>query len=264
SMDILGGQAVQAARLLRALRRESSILVDFQPIAPRFPAPFGFLRKIKFVRTIASILLYFLQLLARAWRYDILHVFTAAYTSYLFWTIPALVVGKLYRKKLVLNYRDGQAEDHLRNWRMAIPSIKMMDAVVAPSGFLVDIFAKFGLRIQTISNILDMDPFIYRKRRRLLPAFLHNRILEPLYNIPCSLRAFKLVQERYPGATLTIAHDGPSRAPLERFAQEIGLRNTKFIGRVPHSEIPKLYDQADIYFTSPDFDCMPGSVLECF
>src|SRR5262249_1513039 len=53
-------------------------------------------------------------------------------------------------------------------------------------------------------------------------------------------------------------------APLERFAQEIGLRNTKFIGRVTHSEIPKLYDQADIYFTSPDFDCMPGSVLECF
>ena len=264
SMNILGGQAVQAARLLRALRAEPSIRVDFQPIAPGFPPPFGFLSKIKFVRTLGQILLYFFQLLARAWRYDILHVFTAAYTSYLFWTTPALLVGKLYRKKLVLNYRDGQAEDHLRNWRMAIPTIKLMDAVVAPSGFLVDIFARFGLRIQTISNILDMQPFIYRKRSRLRPVFLHNRILEPLYNIPCSLRAFKLVQQRYPEATLTVAHDGPSRSSLERYAHEIGLRNTKFVGRVPHAEIPGLYDQADIYFTSPDFDCMPGSILECF
>ena len=264
SMDILGGQAVQAGRLLRALRQEPSIRVDFQPIAPRFPPPFGFLRKIKFVRTLADILHYSLRLLGRAWRYDILHIFTAAYTSYLFWTIPALAVGKLYRKKLILNYRDGQAEDHLRNWRMAIPTIKMMDAVIAPSGFLVDIFAKFGLRIQTISNILDMEPFIYRERSRLRPVFLHNRILEPLYNIPCSLRAFQSVQERYPEAALTVAHDGPSRASLESYARELGLRNTKFIGRVPHTQIPELYNQADIYLTSPDFDCMPGSILECF
>jgi glycosyltransferase involved in cell wall biosynthesis len=249
---------------LRALREEPSIRIDFQPIAPPFPFPFGFLRKIKYVRTVSGILLYTLHLLGRAWRYDILHVFTAAYTSYLFWTTPALAVAKLYRKKIVLNYRDGQAEDHLRNWRMAIPTIRMMDAVVAPSGFLVDVFAKFGLRIQTISNILDMQPFLYRKRSRLRHIILHNRILEPLYNIPCSLRAFKLVQERYPEASLTVAHDGPSRAGLERLAQELGLRNTKFIGRVPHTEIPKLYNRVDLYFTSPDFDCMPGSILECF
>jgi len=264
SLEILGGQAVQAARLLRALREEPSIQVDFQPIAPPFPWPFHLLRKIKYVRTLSGILLYSLHLLARVWRYDILHVFTAAYTSYLFWTTPALLIAKLYRKRIILNYRDGQAEDHLRNWRMAIPTIRKMDAVVAPSGFLVDVFAKFGLKIQTISNILDMEPFLYRRRSRLLPIFLHNRIQEPLYNIPCSLRAFKLVQERYPEASLTVAHDGPSRSELQRLAVELGLRNTRFIGRVPHGEIPKLYDQTEIYFTSPDFDCMPGSILECF
>ncbi|HUS05404.1 MAG TPA: hypothetical protein VMZ52_03865, partial [Bryobacteraceae bacterium] len=58
SLDILGGQAVQAMRLLRALRKESSIRIDFQPISPRFPAPLAFLRSIKFVRTLAGILLY--------------------------------------------------------------------------------------------------------------------------------------------------------------------------------------------------------------
>ncbi len=32
SLDILGGQSVQATRLLRALRKETSIQVDFQPV----------------------------------------------------------------------------------------------------------------------------------------------------------------------------------------------------------------------------------------
>lgn len=264
SQQILGGQSVQATRLLAALRKEPSLEVCFQPIDPTLSGPLQFLRKLRFVRTVANWLVYFGMLLGRVWRYDIVHTFSAGYSSYTLWTLPALAAAKLYRKKIILNYRDGQAEDHLRNWRSAIPTVRMFDAVVSPSGFLVDVFAKFGLKIQTISNILDMKPFHYRRRERLRPVFLHNRILEPLYNIPCSLRAFKMVQERFPEAALTVAHDGPSRGELERYAAEIGLKNTRFIGKVPHARVADLYDSADIYFTSPDFDCMPGSILECF
>ena len=32
---------------------------------------------------------------------------------------------------------------------------------------------------------------------------------------------------------------------------------------MPHSRIAELYDQADIYITTPNIDCMPGSLLEC-
>src|SRR6185436_16620091 len=75
---------------------------------------------------------------------------------------------------------------------------------------------------------------------------------------------FQIVQRQYPEARLTVAHDGPSRPELEALARRLELRNTEFIGRVPHSKIAALYDDADIYLTSPDFDCMPGSILECF
>jgi glycosyltransferase involved in cell wall biosynthesis len=180
------------------------------------------------------------------------------------WTLPAFAVAKLYGKRIVLNYRDGQAEDHLRNWRQALPTIRRMDAVVVPSGFLVDVFAKFGLRIETISNILDVSQFRYRPRRKLRPVFLHNRILEPLYDIPCTLRAFQIVQRRYPDASLTVAHDGPSRVELEQLARDLQLKNTRFVGRVPHGAVAELYDASDLYLTSPHFDCMPGSILECF
>lgn len=264
SHNILGGQAVQATRLMAALRKEPSLEIDFQPIDQLLPGLLAKLQRIRYVKLVLYWTAYVTCLVARVWRYDIVHVFSAAYTSYALWTLPALFIAKLYGKPIILNYRDGQAEDHLRNWRIAIPTIRMMDAVVGNTSFLVDVFAKFGLRIQAISNILDMEPFRYRARSRLKPVFLHNRILEPLYNIPCSLRAFKRVQERYPEAAMTVAHDGPSKGELEAYAAEIGLKNCRFIGRVPHARVADLYDSADIYFTSPDFDCMPGSLLECF
>jgi glycosyltransferase involved in cell wall biosynthesis len=260
SLDIVGGQAVQATRLLACLGKEPELRMAFQPINPRI----GFLRQIKVVRTMATFSLYVLQVMLRAWRYDLLHVFTASYYSYSLWTLPALFFAKLYRKKIVLNYRDGQAEDHLRNWPSALPTIRMMDRVVAPSGFLVDVFAKFQIPVQPIFNIIDMSDFKYRARHRLRPIFLHNRILEPLYNVECTLRAFKIIQDRFPEARLTLAHDGPSRPGLEAFAKSLALQNTTFLGRVPHARIAELYDQHDIYLTNPNFDCMPGSLLECF
>jgi glycosyltransferase involved in cell wall biosynthesis len=264
SQKILGGQSVQATRLLAALRQEPSIRVDFQPIDPDWPRLLRPLQPIRYVRTLIALLVYCSYLALRIPRYQIVHVFSAGYSSYTLWTLPALFFSKLWRKRIILNYRDGQAEDHLRNWRSALPTIRRMDVIVSPTAYLVDLFKKFDLEVLWISNILDMQPFIYRKRSRLRPIFLHNRILEPLYNIPCSLRAFQIVQQRYPEATLTVAHSGPSRGELEQLAAELGLRNTTFIGRVPHLQIGKLYDSADIYFTSPDFDCMPGSILECF
>src|ERR1035438_1863762 len=244
SFEILGGQAVQASRLMACLSREPSLRMAFQPINPHLP---GWLRQIKYVRTAGTFLLYVSNLLFRVWRYDILHVFSASYYSYTLWTLPALFFAKLYGKKIILNYRDGQAEDHLKNWRSAIPTIRRMDAVVTPSGFLVDVFAKFGIQARSIFNIIEMDHFKFRPRSHLRPIFLHNRILEPLYNIECALRAFAIVQLRYPEAVLTVAHDGPLRASLEKFSSGIGLRNTTFVGRVPHPKVPGLYDSVDIY-----------------
>jgi glycosyltransferase involved in cell wall biosynthesis len=260
SMDILGGQAVQATRLLAGLGRNPSLEMDFQPINPRV----GWLRRVKVVRTVLTFLRYCLALLVRVPRYDILHVFSASYYSYCLWTLPALFFTRLYGKKIILNYRDGQAEDHLSNWKSALPSIRRMDALVTPSPFVRGVFARHGLDIRVIPNVLDIDRFPFRQRGRLRPVFLHNRILEPLYRVDVTLRAFAIIQSRYPEARLTVAHDGVSRPGLEALARELGLRNVGFVGRVPHARIRELYDEADIYLTNPDFDCLPGSLLECF
>lgn len=264
SLDILGGQAVQAQRLLAGMRQDPSVRMAFLPINPRPPRGFGWIQRVKYARTVCTFVLYFTRLVASAWRYDILHIFSAAYYSYLLWSVPAILVGRLYGKKIILNYRDGQCEDHLRHWRTARVTLRLAHKIVAPSGFLVDVMPPFGFEAICIFNILDVDHFHHRSRSRLRPVFMTNRILEPLYNVDCILRAFDLIRRRYPDATLTIAHDGPSRPHLEELARQLGLENVRFLGRIPHERVASLYDDADIYLTSPNIDCMPGSLLECF
>jgi glycosyltransferase involved in cell wall biosynthesis len=264
SMNILGGQAVQAKILIEQINTLADLRMDFLPINPRLPGPLRHLQRFKYVRTVATWLWYIPLLLGKAMWCDVVHVFSAGLTSFSLWTIPAAVVSRLYGKKLIIHYHDGQLEEHLARFRSVRPVLALAHAIITPSGFLTDVFARHGIHARPILNNLEMNLFHYRPRRKLRPVFMTNRILEPLYNVECILRAFAIVQQQYPEAELTIAHDGICRPALEQYAASLQLKNVRFVGRIPHDQVASLYDAADIYLTSPNFDCMPGSILECY
>src|SRR6185312_5038468 len=112
SLDIVGGQSVQAVRLLEAIRREPDIQIDFQPINPRLPGPLRVLQRAKYVRTAVTESSYAARLMLQAAKYDILHVFTAGYSSYWLTLVPAAVAGRSFGRRLILHYHDGRAQDH--------------------------------------------------------------------------------------------------------------------------------------------------------
>jgi L-malate glycosyltransferase len=208
---------------------------------------------------------YGLSLMARLPGYEVVHIFSASYFSFVLAQTPAILVAKLFGKKVILNYRSGEAEDHLRRWRRtAIPTIRLADRLAVPSGYLVDVFAEFGLRACAIFNFVDGERFRFRERRPLRPVFLSNRNLEPLYNVGCTLRAFAVIQRRFPEARLTVAGDGTQRPELEQLARDLGLCHVEFIGRVAPELMPALYEAADVYLNSPNIDNMPGSIIEAF
>lgn len=264
SLDMVGGQAVQASRLVERFRAEPSLEVGFLPINPRLPGALRRLQDLKYVRTIVTSALYLASLVARVRRYDVIHIFSASYFSFVLAPTPALLVARVYGKKTVLNYRSGQAEDHLARWRTAVPTLRLADRVVTPSGYLVDVFARSGLRAQSIFNTVETAQFRFRERRPLRPHFLSNRNFESLYNVGCVLRAFALVQRRVPGARLTVAGDGPQREELMRLARELNLNHIEFVGRVAPERMPELYDGADVYLNGSDVDNMPGSIIEAY
>jgi glycosyltransferase involved in cell wall biosynthesis len=264
SLDITGGQSRQAVRLMEAFRQDPSLEIGFVAHNPRLPGPLRYLQQVKYLRTVLTTLYSWLLLLLKVPRYDIIHIFSASYYSYLLAAAPAILIARLFGKRCVINYRSGEAEDHLANWKLtAIPIIRLTHRIVTPSGYLVDVFAKFGLKAKAIFNIVELDRFSYRERDKLQPVFLVSRLLEPLYNVACVLRAFALIQERYPEAKLTVAGDGWLRPELEELARQLGLRETKFIGFVPFEKMPELYNETDIYLTATDIDNMPSSITEC-
>jgi len=74
SLGILGGQAVQAERLLRAWRADSEIEAWLVPINPSLP---GAIARIKYLRTIATQLVYWPLLFRELRHADVVHVFSA-------------------------------------------------------------------------------------------------------------------------------------------------------------------------------------------
>lgn len=265
SLDIYGGQARQAVRLMNGLAGEDSLEIGFLPHNPRLPGPLRLLQRVKYVRTVATTAAYLLMLLVRVPRYDVIHVFSAAYWAYLLSAAPALLAARAFGRRSILNYRSGEADDHLARWRRtAAPTMRWADVIVVPSGYLVEVFAHHGLRARFIYNIVELDRFRFRERNPPRPVFVVSRLHEPLYNVACVLRAFRLIQDRYPEARLTVAADGYLRPELERLAfEELKLSNTEFIGFVPFERMPEMYDSHDIYMTATNIDNMPSSITEC-
>jgi glycosyltransferase involved in cell wall biosynthesis len=265
SLRILGGQAVQANYLLQHLRREPMFKVSFVAHNPRLPGPLRLLQRIKYVRTIVTSFVYCVNLLWNVPKQDVIHVFSASYFSFLLAPTPAILIARLFGKKVVLNYHSGEAEDHLRSWpRTAVPIMKLADEVIVPSRYLVDVFRKFDLRATPIANIIDVDHFKFHERKPLRPIFLSNRNLYPLYNVACIVRAFAIIQQKFPQAKLTIAGDGRQRTALEGLVRELKLRNVEFYGLVSPDKMSQLYDDAHVFLNSSNIDNMPGSILESF
>jgi glycosyltransferase involved in cell wall biosynthesis len=264
SLSILGGQAVAAQRLLERLREEPGLEMEFLPHDPRGTALLRLLQRVKYVRTIATSVAYVWSLLRRLPRYDVVHVFSASYWSFLLAPTPAILLGRSFGKRVIVNYRSGEAEDHLRRWRSAAPTLRRADAVVTPSEYLVKVFARFGLRAESIANFVDPTAVLYRRRGALRPVFLANRNFQALYNVPCVLRAFGVIQRRVPDARLIVIGDGPERAVVHETARALALRQVEFVGAVPPAEMARWYDEADVYLNASDIDNMPNSIIEAF
>jgi glycosyltransferase involved in cell wall biosynthesis len=265
SMDIVGGQAVQAVRLIEYLKREPQVAIEFLPVNPRLPGVLRKLQSIKYVRTVTTSLLYWIKLLATIPGFDVIHIFSASYFSFLLAPAPAIIVAKLFGKKILLNYHSGEAEDHLQRWpRTSIPLLKRADEIVVPSAYLVRIFSKFGLPARAIFNVIDFSRFTFRQREVLRPVFLSNRNFETHYGVDVVLKAFAIVQKRFPEAVLKVAGNGPCRDALHSLAAELKLRNVELLGAVEHEQMAALYNETDCFLNGSRIDNQPLSIIEAF
>jgi len=241
----MGGQAVQADLLFKNFKKEN-VDIGFLPVNPIPWGPLKYLTKVKYIRTLIVSIFYLCSLLWNVRKYDVVHIFSASYFSFILAPTPALLISKLYNKKSILNYRSGEAEDHFtRGGKLVASILKLADKIVTPSGFLVDVFAKFNFQAESVFNISDISMFKFKKRDNLKPKIIVARNLEELYDVGTSLRAFKIIKEKYPEASITIVGDGTARNHLHDLVAEMNLEDVTFTDRVERKEMPALFDNAD-------------------
>lgn len=264
SMRAIGGQSVQAKHLLEAFENDEEVEMEFLPIDPKLNV-FGFLQNIKYARTVVTSIKYWRLLFEKVRKSDFVLVSSAAMSGYTISTLPPLFAAKFYGKKVVLNYHSGEAEHHIKTAkRTALPSMKKFDEIVVPSQFLVDVFAKYNLEANVIFNFVETEKFVFRERKPLRPVFLSNRNFEKHYSVGDILRAFQIIEQKILAAKLIVAGYGSEEVELKKLAKNLGLKNVEFVGRVEQSEMPKIYDRADIYLNSSIVDNAPLSIIEAF
>jgi glycosyltransferase involved in cell wall biosynthesis len=257
-----GGMANQTELLGRLLEREGSRVVRVRTNASYRPA---FIARVPVARAFFRLVPYVHQLGLRVRGAALVHVMANSGWSWHLVAAPALRAACRAGVPAVLNYRGGDAERFFaRSFSKVAKSLKTARAVVVPSEFLRDVFARYGVRAEVVPNLVDLERFRPGAfSDNGAPRLLIARHLEPIYDIETGIRAFQILRERYSDATLDVAGSGPDRARLERLCAELGCdHSVRFLGQVSNDDMPSLYASADIALNPSLVDNMPISILE--
>ena len=202
------------------------------------------------------------HLLEKAQSFDILHIHCCSDWGF-FPAVLGISVGKILRKRIILSYHGGDAGVFFaKHPRFVKRWLLRTNTNIALSGFVGEEFAKRGIPYTIIPNILEFNEYQYHKRDIIHPDFICTRAHEPLYNIPCILRAFSIVQKQISEATLSLVGDGSQHEALMRLSEEMNLRGVLFTGHVENNKIFDYLAKADIFLSAPRIDNFPVSVLE--
>jgi glycosyltransferase involved in cell wall biosynthesis len=256
-----GGIANQTLQLARLLVGDGLVVETVQVNAPYSPR---WVAAVPVIRAAFRLVPYVGRLWRAAGRNNLFHVMANSGWSWHLFAAPAIWVAHFRGVRVVVNYRGGEAETFLRRSAALVRfSMRRTAALVVPSGFLRQVFSRFGMDARIVPNIVDLAKF---HPAAVGPAGIHiviARNLEPLYDIGTGLRAMALLVRRYPDARMSIAGSGPERDRLVRLADELGIRSrVNFTGKLDSGEMAELYRSATISLNTALADNMPNSVLE--
>ncbi|PID78155.1 MAG: hypothetical protein CSB21_01640 [Deltaproteobacteria bacterium] len=260
-----GGMAIQAEKLYENLKNEG-LAVRKIPTNLRFNK-LEFIEKIPFLRTLARMFVFLLHLNRELKDIDCIYFLTGFYNFFFWVTLPAIILIKLKRKRIILSARGGDAKKFFReNKTVTKFFLKQVDIVTTPSFFLKKIFMEeLNIKAKVIPNIADLSQFEFIKKEKFKPKIIVTRALEEIYDVEGIIRAFDIISGKISDAELGIVGGGSLEASLKELVFELGLsEKVYFYGEVEHKKLPFIYKKYDIFMNASKVDNLPGSILEAF
>lgn len=260
-----GGIPVLAELFATRLREEGHGVVTIPtnlrgPVLDRVDAT-------RFVRTVVRAPVFLWRLIVALPKTQVIHTLSYCGLAFFLFTTPAVLLGRLFGKRVVLNYHGGRAERFFARFRPLVRFVlKRADVIAVPSGFLAAIFRRIGFDTVIVPNPCALEGSSGRQARSAgAPMFIVARNLEPVYNISCALRAFALIRQQRPDATFIVCGSGTEDGKLRQLATELGLGDAvQFPGSIPNAELWKWYERAFAFVNSSNADNTPVSIIEAF
>ena len=138
------------------------------------------------------------------------------------------------------------------------------DILVAPSPFLAKGLADLSLPIRTVPNIVEIENYPFRLRRKLNPTLLWMRAFHELYNPTMAVMVLEALRKKHTRASLVMAGgDKGLASEVKKFAEERGLNSAiRFPGFLDQKAKVEEFSKADIYLNTNHIDNMPVSLIE--
>ena len=262
-----GGMANQTRQLLRLLHSAGAKPTLIATNPPYRPAWLGRWRGF---RAVLRLLVFCGQIWRQSGQVQVFHVMSNSGLSWHLFSMPVLLIARLRRVPVVINYRGGEADEFLqkRAWWVRL-GLRRAAALVVPSGFLEAVFNRHGIGATIVPNIIDLQHFSPAETAASTAStatganILVARNLEAIYDNATALRAFELVARRLPKARLFVAGSGAELPALRRLAAELGItERVEFTGPLDRDAMAGLMRRCHLMLNPSRVDNMPNSVLE--
>jgi glycosyltransferase involved in cell wall biosynthesis len=147
--------------------------------------------------------------------------------------------------------------------------LREADAVVGVSQALVDRMIELGAsadRCYYIPNGVDLNAFHPAdgsRRGRPIHRLLAVGNLKPEKGFDLLLEATKILMSEYPDLRLSIVGSGSEESRLRTKCNQLGIqKQIRFLGAIPHSEMPEHYRRADVFCLSSLREGCPNVIME--
>ncbi len=140
------------------------------------------------------------------------------------------------------------------------------ELIISPSYRIKADLQESGVKtpIEVISNGMDLTRFKGEVRSPASPPrLLHVGRISYEKNCEVVLKAFALILEKIPDATLDIIGDGPALPSLKIEARQLGVdHRVTFPGFISRDDLPEIYPKYDLFLTASTMETQGLVVLE--
>lgn len=173
------------------------------------------------------------------------HLFLFTSVSFLFQIVPLLILGKFYRKSVIVELFDLNNYYYPEESR-TIPRyfLKLADCLIVPSRHQSRALRHKRIQAVTLKEQVNFDNITSRIIEEVQPLILVSTYFEDVFNLNCLLKAFKLVKQKYPRAELILSGSGSQK---DNIANMVSVKSISGVSVLSSEEAKEFFGEADIF-----------------